>query len=326
VLAASSILADPPILWDLSTETPRQLRLPDNDLLYRALILGYGPTTATSLDGKTSAVESNGVAGMALDDEPGPLAFSPANDLLADGDFAGAGIRIRDLGTGRTIATLDQLEKLTAVPGDSAISALAFSPDGSLFTAATIAGAAVVWDTTTWEPTGPPLSEGGGAIHSLAFSPDGELLVTAGARDEIIIRDGHSGQPTGRVLVDSGKSDLRLGFQPLGFSADGHYLLRAGISAPVLFDMEVDKPVGGAFPGEAGYESAVPVGAELIATAVADHILVWNLDVEQWPAIACSFAGRNLTPDEWLQLGPSNEPYRPTCPQWPSLQPDEEGT
>jgi hypothetical protein len=45
---------------------------------------------------------------------------------------------------------------------------------------------------------------------------------------------------------------------------------------------------------------------------------LWNTDTSTWPAVACQRAGRNLTPDEWSRYMPTDEPYRPTCPQFPA--------
>ena len=40
---------------------------------------------------------------------------------------------------------------------------------------------------------------------------------------------------------------------------------------------------------------------------------LWSLDPERWVEAACSLAGRNLTPDEWVTHIGDLEPYRPTC-------------
>ncbi|HEX9259455.1 MAG TPA: hypothetical protein VF855_07945 [Acidimicrobiales bacterium] len=49
---------------------------------------------------------------------------------------------------------------------------------------------------------------------------------------------------------------------------------------------------------------------------------IWRMDVEQWRSIACRAAGRNMTTEEWNQLGPgrSGSTYEVTCPQWPAAQ------
>jgi hypothetical protein len=59
-------------------------------------------------------------------------------------------------------------------------------------------------------------------------------------------------------------------------------------------------------------------GGPSLFTSVGDEVLIWNLDVEAWPEIACQAAGRNLTRQEWDRFGPPDEPYQATCPQWPA--------
>jgi hypothetical protein len=48
--------------------------------------------------------------------------------------------------------------------------------------------------------------------------------------------------------------------------------------------------------------------------------VIWDLDVDSWPQIACRAVGRNMTIEEWEQHGPKSvdEPYNATCPQWPA--------
>ena len=45
---------------------------------------------------------------------------------------------------------------------------------------------------------------------------------------------------------------------------------------------------------------------------------IWNYDVDSWSTLACDLAGRNMTLREWDDFGPSDEPYRATCPQFPA--------
>ena len=46
-------------------------------------------------------------------------------------------------------------------------------------------------------------------------------------------------------------------------------------------------------------------------------VVVWDLDPDAWQEQVCESAGRNLSFFEWEQFFP-DEPYRATCPQWPS--------
>ncbi len=46
-------------------------------------------------------------------------------------------------------------------------------------------------------------------------------------------------------------------------------------------------------------------------------IALWNFDTDTWADVACAHAGRNLTADEWAQVGPRTIDYRATCPHYP---------
>ena len=43
----------------------------------------------------------------------------------------------------------------------------------------------------------------------------------------------------------------------------------------------------------------------------------WDLDPDTWQENACDAAGRNFSLFEWQRFFP-DDPYRVTCPQWPS--------
>jgi WD40 repeat protein len=47
------------------------------------------------------------------------------------------------------------------------------------------------------------------------------------------------------------------------------------------------------------------------------YVGVWDFDVDNWPNIACEFAGRNMTAEEWDDFGPQTIEYRATCPAYP---------
>ena len=87
-----------------------------------------------------------------------------------------------------------------------------------------------------------------------------------------------------------------------------------------MWDLETLTPVGEAFPHITEFrDPAVATEAHLMATTLDDVAVIWNIDVESWPELACRLVGRNLTEVEWLELGPAEEPYRATCAEWPAL-------
>ena len=47
------------------------------------------------------------------------------------------------------------------------------------------------------------------------------------------------------------------------------------------------------------------------------YVAAWDLDVDNWAEVACEFAGRNMTAEEWAEFGPQTIEYRATCPEYP---------
>ncbi|MFE7365911.1 WD40 repeat domain-containing protein, partial [[Kitasatospora] papulosa] len=62
------------------------------------------------------------------------------------------------------------------------VTAVAFSPDGTLLATGSNDQTARLWDTATRTPVGPPLTSHSGRVKAVAFSPDGSILAT-GSRD-----------------------------------------------------------------------------------------------------------------------------------------------
>lgn len=107
------------------------------------------------------------------------VAFNPAQPLLAAGDANGC-LWVWQVGTWERVRTF-------AMPGESGsgVSALVFSPDGSLLVAGgcrfgagdELAGLIGAWNVVTGEPVG-VLEAGGQLVTSLSFTPNGSLLAS----------------------------------------------------------------------------------------------------------------------------------------------------
>ena len=54
-----------------------------------------------------------------------------------------------------------------------------------------------------------------------------------------------------------------------------------------------------------------------LAMVVDGAMVVWNVDLEEWPELAFRAAGRNLTREEWEKFGPRGECHA-TCGRWPA--------
>jgi hypothetical protein len=69
----------------------------------------------------------------------------------------------------------------------SQLSAVAFSPDGTLLLTGCYDHTARLWDTALKKPIGPPLLHEGPVI-AVTFSPDGRSLVTGSAQENALRR------------------------------------------------------------------------------------------------------------------------------------------
>ncbi len=86
-----------------------------------------------------------------------------------------------------------------------------------------------------------------------------------------------------------------------------------------LYDIATGQRIGVPFPslGPNGAASLSPDGSTLLS-GDGTGLFAWDVDLTHWRDLACTAAGRNLTHEEWAQYLPADEPYRATCPQYPS--------
>jgi WD40 repeat protein len=310
-------------VWDLAGRRPAPVSVPDG--FYRFFSDHFGPLVGVYAEGSDVYYER-------LDPEtyePTGLTLGPYSAWQAtaspDGSILALGlgrpdlalVKILDTETGQEVTTLMEL----AGQGGAAVSTLAFNPDGSRLAAAADTGVAHVWDTTTWEPVGPPIAEGGQAVIAMSYSIDGDELLTVNGEGVTTVRDAESYQPTGRQFL--GSRNFVSGWQQFGFSDDGQYMVVSLDSQPRLYDYPSGIRIGRAFPGDQALVNVTP-DARYATTIIDGTGLIWNLDVDDWVEIACRAAGRNLRVEEWTQFGPTDQPHGATCPQWPSLA-DEQG-
>jgi len=290
-------------------EEPVELERPDELLLsYSA---GAGPTfKAMTRDFvlRLYDLKTLKALGPALEMETtwSGQAGDSENRLMAAGTGS-QGIRVYEIATGTVVAELHEL-------GDF-VASLSFSPDGQRMAAAAGDGPAAVYDTSDWSLIDTELGEGGRSVVSLRYSPDGRWLVTMDGNGDLALRDPVTHEIE-RQLVGSGSLDFADGL--FFFDESGGYLVTAADGTAQLWDLENGVPIGDPFPNDANNRIAGADGSPpRFVTAVGNHRLIWEIDVESWPAMACRVAGRNMTEAEWEQFGPSGG-YHKTCEQWPS--------
>lgn len=157
----------------------------------------------------------------------GPVLYAPDGATIAVG--LGSEIQLRDA------ESLDPGRTLSGHTGD--LSALAFSPDGTLLASgAQDENEVRVWDLTTGSELR-RLEGHSGWIRSLAFSPDGRTIASGSTDQTVILWDAASGRPL-RTL--EGHSDY-LG--AVAFSPDSALLASASRDGTVrLWDVASGRP------------------------------------------------------------------------------------
>ena len=110
------------------------------------------------------------------------------------------------------------------------------------------------------------------------------------------------------------------------FTADGRFIAVSNDGYIWLFDATTRQPLGppilwatrpDVYSFQGGYVPTWDSTDKHLVVTDAEGLRLWNIDPATWPEAACQRAGRNLTADEWVRYMPANEPYRPTCPQFP---------
>lgn len=102
------------------------------------------------------------------------------------------------------------------------MSAVTFSPDGTLIATADRGGAVRLWDAATRTPAGSPLTDHLGPITSVVFSPTGTLLAVANDGGAVRLWVPTTQQAAGEPLT--GHDGLVTG---IAFSPDGRLIATA---------------------------------------------------------------------------------------------------
>jgi DNA-binding SARP family transcriptional activator/WD40 repeat protein len=232
------------------------------------------------------------------------------------GSFDGI-VTLVDTRTG-DVTRLDDLRQLNAgneFPGSSIVLGAHFSNDDRWLVAAAWSGAAVAWDTTTWRRAAvlePSIADVNGVVMP-TFDPTGRYLVASRGRTSIDLFDATTLAPLRSIPTGVQGLPYHAAFDPTGETL----AIVIDTLGVLTFDVDTGERRWAALPGDI---STTVVFLDPTTLAVAQpaskRLLVWRLDPDRLRAEACRAAGRNLTRGEWDELGPADEPYRRTCPQF----------
>ena len=167
----------------------------------------------------------------------------------------------------------------------SAVSSVAFSPDGQTLATASDDKTVILWDLTNPNrPTrrGPPLTGHTDAVESVAFSPDGRTLATASFDKTVILWDlTDPSRPARRSPPLAGHTDS---VRSVAFSPDGHTLATASDDKTViLWDLtNPNRPARSGSPltdhtGAVRSVAFSPDGRTLATGSADETIILWDL-------------------------------------------------
>jgi WD40 repeat protein/DNA-binding SARP family transcriptional activator len=228
----------------------------------------------------------------------GSLAWSKNGLVAVSGDEGH--VQLWDVsGRPRLVRELHGLRAVTKYP--EAVTALAFSPDGSLVAAGDVNhtapaiqwrfGTAAVWDVASGQLLWKARSKRGW-VNSVSFSPDGANLAAGDESGIVTLYDARSGRHEREITV-VGSGDTMLAYEPSGLLATGSY---QGIVQ--LWDPGTGRELGKPTAAAAAPISSIafgPNGATFATTGGSDGI------ARLWTTASLQQFGSNLpgAPNFW---------------------------
>jgi WD40 repeat protein len=200
------------------------------------------------------------------------LALSPVGKTLA---VAGSGVQLWQTATGQRIGTT------LPSAGNGRYRSVAFSPDGTMLATLGADGTARIWNVTTQQQAGAPMTvDGPGAAGgAVAFSPNGKTLATAGSGGQVQLWSVATRQRLGKPMA-AGPSVATLAFSP-----DGKALATAAGDGSVrLWDVTSQQEIGTPMGADAQpvYAATFGSGGSTLATASGDgSVRLWDVATQQ---------------------------------------------
>jgi WD40 repeat protein len=170
---------------------------------------------------------------------------------------------------------------------ESAVTSVAFSPDGTHIISGSVDGMIRLWDAQTGQPLGQPMQHigepmlDGNVVLSVAFSPDGKRIVSSGTYDNTVrLWDAQTGQPIGQPLQGH-----KYGINSVAFSPDGERIVSGSNDETVrLWDAQTGRPIGTPIEGHVGWVTSVafsPDGKRIVGGGIGQTMQMWDAQTRQ---------------------------------------------
>lgn len=157
------------------------------------------------------------------------LAFTPDGNRVISTSQRADSVTLWETATG---------QYLRVIPGDSAITVVAISPDGSQFAGGYADGSIRRWATDSGSDIGPPIPRHSSEVVDIVYNPNGHRLVSID-RDLLVLWNIEKS-----AAVATCTAATRESFRKLALSPDGQHLLTLRTSGIVRHDPETTHPLG----------------------------------------------------------------------------------
>ena len=173
-------------------------------------------------------------------------------------------------------AATNTLSTRKIMSANAFVNSVSISPDYGRIASAGSDNSVRLWDATSGQPVGEPLTGHTDVVWSVAFSPDGESLVSGSADGTVRLWDVESGDQIGQPLT--GHRDV---VRSVAFSPDGEVVASGSFDRTIrLWDVRTEAQIGRPLSGHQDRVTSVafsPDGSRLASGSNDRSLRLWDV-------------------------------------------------